>query len=172
MSVNQRAHCQLVQDQQRAWGSNTRYQNPLILIPAPSRFLSSVSLIPTLQYLILFGFLTSELKYFFTCIVDCKYVYFNLLCLLNYLACPVFFLSSRRVFIPSCLLSLSLLLGLCGFISFWILFLDYFNGCSSGIRKRWVHGLFFRFKWKSPRRGAGVVVALTNAVQTWGDIHK
>lgn len=70
-------------------GFKHQIPNPLVLIPAPSWFLSSVSLIPKLQYLILLGFLTSELKYFFTCIVDCKDMYFNLLCLPNYLACSV-----------------------------------------------------------------------------------
>lgn len=168
--LNQRALSQLVQAWQRAWGSNTRYQSPLILIPAPSWFLSSVSLGQHSNPYFCLGFGQGNsstsllvLLTISTCILTCSAAeLFGMLCLL----------SSRRVFIPSCLLAPFLLLVLCGFMSFWILFLDHFNGCSSGIRKKWVHGLPSRFKWKIPKAWGRVVVALTNAMQTWGDIHK
>ena len=157
VSAKQRAVSRLVRARQRAWGSNTRFQNPLVLIPAPSWFLSSVSLGQHSNPYFCLGFwqLSSStsllvLLTISTCILTCS-------------ACWIIWLDQSYLFLLEETLSLFVYyLLLCfffsGFMSFWILFLDYFNGRSSGIRKKWVHGVHglpSRFKWKSPRYGTG-----------------
>lgn len=85
-------------------------------------------------------------------------------CILTHSTCwvicqaPPTFSFLKRVSIPSHLLSPFQLLCLCGFLSFGICFvflLDYFNGRSSGIRKKDTHGLssVSRCKFQSLARG-------------------